>query len=131
MAEEINLDTLVKVFLKMRDARSAMKAAFDREYKALGEKQLRIETEILRQFNEHQLQNVKTEHGVAYREASRYFKAEDSEAYWQWAREHDYSDAFGKTPKRSFILDWMKENGGALPPGVSSTAEDNIVIRKK
>jgi hypothetical protein len=131
MADEITIDTLVKVFLKMRDARAAMKKTFDAEYKLLGDKQQRIEVEILRRFNLHKLQNVKTEHGVAYREAERFFKAEDREAYWAWARDNDYADAFSKTPKRRFILDWMEENGGTLPPGVSSIAEDHIVIRKK
>lgn len=132
MADEINMEVLVKVYLKMRDARTAMKAAFDREYKALGDKQQRVENEILRRFNSlgPEVKNIKTSYGLAYREAERFFKAEDPDKYWQWAREHDYSEAFGKTPKRSFILDWMKENNGALPPGISSTAEDRIKIRK-
>lgn len=126
-----SIDKLVQVFLKIRDARAVMKAQYDREYAKLGEQQERIEAELLRMFNEmgQGIKNVKTAFGTAYREPEWRFQANDHGAYWQWARENDFADAFEHRVGQRFVKDYMDTNNGDLPPGVSGRGVDRIRVR--
>lgn len=70
MAKITELDdgSLLKLFIGLRDRRSARKAAYDVDDAGDKDKQNKIETDFLRRFNERGIDNVSSrEIGTAYR----------------------------------------------------------------
>lgn len=116
-----SIDTakLVKVYVKMRDARAAKKKAFEAEDRRIGDQQDQIENELLRFLNDNTMESVRTSHGTFYRKEEVVPNGSDWDAFYAWVKENDAFDAFERRIKATFVKTFMEEHAGGLPPGVS------------
>lgn len=126
----MDADKLVKVYTKIRDERSRRKKVFDDEDKALKAKQERIEAELLRFLNENKLDNSRTDSGMFYRQLDILPAGSDWEAFYEWVAKEGAFDALERRIKKGFISDYMEENDGDLPPGVSVNKRYVLRVRR-
>lgn len=126
----MDADKLVKIYTKIRDARTAAKRVFDEQDKELKAKQERIEAELLRFLNENKLDNSRTEHGLFYRQVDVLPAGSDWEAFYDWVAKEGAFDALERRIKKGFITEYMETHDGDLPPGVSVNKRYVLRVRR-
>jgi hypothetical protein len=115
----MDMATLVKAHVAIRDKREELTKEFNQTDKDLKEKQERLEAEMLRFMQESGSDSIRTEAGTIYRQESVKPAASDWAAFYDWVKQHDAFDALEKRIKAKFVKDYMDENDGETPPGVS------------
>ena len=76
------------MFIKIRDARSALKAKFDEEDDALKDKLDTIRQALLEHCKEHEVESVRTAAGIFYRSVKRRYWTSDWESMHKFILEH-------------------------------------------
>lgn len=120
----------VKAYLKLRDARTALKREYEEADLKLTQQQERIEKALLHHLNETKTNSVATDYGTFYRQEVVTPTGSDWEAFYDWVKKNDAFDALEKRIKKTFITEYMEEHKGAIPPGVSVYREYVVRIRR-
>ncbi len=115
----VDLNRIVKVHLKIRDARQALSRQFDLEDGELKAKQERLETEMLKFLLDNKTDSFKTTSGTVFKQEEIQPSVPDWDALFTWIKNEDAFDALERRVKKKFIKDYMEEHKGAVPPGVS------------
>lgn len=126
----MDINKLVKVYTKIRDARKALADTFAKEDSGLKTQQTRIEGELLRFLQESKLDSVRTDSGTFYRQEDITPRGDDWEAFYAWVKEHDAFDALERRIKKTFVKEYMEGHEGAIPPGVTVFREYVVRIRR-
>jgi flagellar basal body-associated protein FliL len=67
MANEVPVEKLVKVYIKMRDKHTELLHAFQEQENALKEKMAKVKTALLDHCKEHNVESVRTAEGLFFR----------------------------------------------------------------
>jgi hypothetical protein len=126
----VTVDRAVKAYIKMRDRRSALKAAFEREDNVIKAQQEQVEGFLLAQLQSIGGKSIATEHGTVYQDISIKPSCQDWNSFYAFVREHDAFDLMEQRLGRNAIAKYMKDNEGRLPPGVSVFKEATVKIRR-
>lgn len=124
------LDRFTKVYIKIRDKRAELKAAFDKEDSDLKLKQESLENAMLAQMNATGAKSVRTDFGTVYRQEEVKPSASDWDSLYRWIKENDAFDALERRVKKTFVTEYMETHDGALPPGVSVHREFVVRVRR-
>jgi hypothetical protein len=129
-AEQVKLDKVTETYVKIRDARSVLK----KEYEAKdGELKAQLETLdgfLLGRLQDLGVESVRTKHGTVYQSVTIKPSCGDWGAFGDWIIENNVIDALERRVKKSFIADYMADNKGSLPPGISVQQEYTVTIRR-
>ena len=127
------LSKFVKVFIKMRDARAALKAEFERKDEVIKAQQEKVHDYLLGELNKlgDGAQSITTEFGTVYRDVEIKPSCQDWAIFWSFMRENDMLELMEKRLGRNAIKKYMDENEGRLPPGISVFKEATVKIRRK
>jgi len=126
----VDTEKLVQVYLRIRQKRSELAKQFKDADDDLKKKQSRLETELLRFLQDNKQESVRTAAGTFYRQEDIKPAGSDWDAFYKWVRENDAFDALERRIKKGFVVDYMEENDGELPPGVSVYREYLVRVRK-
>ena len=126
----MDTEKLVQVYLRIRQKRSELAKQFKDADDDLKKKQSRLETELLRFLQDNKQESVRTAAGTFYRQEDIKPAGSDWDAFYKWVRENDAFDALERRIKKGFVVDYMEENDGELPPGVSVYREYLVRVRK-
>lgn len=122
-------DRLVKTVLKIRARIADVNTEYDAILRGLKEQKKTVEREILRRLQERGATQTKTEHGTCFISEVVQFTIADEEAYGRFVLQQNDYEFYQKRPKQEHVLAWMKDNEGALPPGLSVFREYEINTR--
>ena len=126
----VTVDTMVKVYTRVRDKRAELKAAFDEEDKALQAQLDKVKQGLLEYCKEHGVESVRTAHGLFYRTVKTRYWTSDWESMHKFIMEHSLPEFFEKRLNQSAVKEFLEENPELLPPGLNVDAEYNISVRK-
>jgi hypothetical protein len=121
---------MVKAYLKLRDARTALKRQFEEQDTALKTKMTRLEAEMLRLLQSTNSDSISTELGIFYRQEEITPTGSDWDAFYKWVATNDAFDALERRIKKTFIKEYMETHEGGIPPGVSVYREYAIRVRR-
>ena len=128
---EVTWDRMVKAYVKMRDARHALKAEFERKDKELRDNQEQLEAFMLGSMNTTGVTSLRTPHGTAYRTETMVPAGSDWTAFYAWVRETNGFDFLFRRIKADAVKDYMDQHEGEVPPGVSVYSKYGVTIRRK
>ena len=126
----MNYEKIISAYIKIRDARAALKRKFEEEDADLKSKQDRLGAELLRVLNDMGVSSIKTNAGLFYKEKDIKPSVSDWDALYRFIRENDAFEALERRVKKKFVMDYMEENDGATPPGVSTITEYSVTVRR-
>ena len=126
----VTVDTMVKVYTRVRDKRAELKAAFDEEDKALQAQLDKVKQGLLDYCKEHGVESVRTAHGLFYRTVKTRYWTSDWESMHKFIMEHGLPEFFEKRLNQSAVKEFLEANPELLPPGLNVDAEYNISVRK-
>lgn len=128
--QPVSLDRFAKAYVKLRDARSAAKKVWEEADLALKLKQERLEVEMLKFLNDHQIESMRTAAGTVYRQEEIQPSCADWTALYAWIAENDAFDCLERRVKKTFVKEYMEQHNGERPPGVNVMREYVVRVRR-
>lgn len=126
----MDMNKAVTAYVRLRDARSALRHRFDEEDTALKEKQAMIEAALLNELNTLNADSMKTPAGTFYRQEEMRPSGSDWDAFYRWVKENDAFEFLEKRITKTAVKEYMELNDGAMPPGVSVHREFVVRVRR-
>lgn len=125
----IETDRLVRTFIRIRDRRGENKRAFEVVDEELKKKQRRIENELLRRAQEQGVEGFKTAGGTTYVAEERHVSIADSDEFQSFVNETGDLLFYEQRPSLGHIMEYQKEHGDVLPPGIRMFREFRMRVR--
>jgi hypothetical protein len=126
----VDLDKLTQIYIKIRDARSDNKRAFETQDKELEEQMQTLSSQMLDTCKDMNADSIRTPHGTIIRTVkSRYWTA-DWDSMYDFIEKHG---AFGLLEKRlhqTNLKDFLSENPDVLPMGLNVESEYTVSVRR-
>jgi hypothetical protein len=125
-----NLDVLTGVYIKIRDARTALKAEFTTQDSVLQEQMDLLEANMLDACKDLNASSIKTPHGTIIRSVKSRYWTNDWDSMYTFIKEQG---AFGLLEKRlhqTNMKEFLVENPDLLPMGLNVESEYTVVVRR-
>lgn len=127
-------DKLVRVYIKMRAARSAIKEEYDTKDDRLKEDMKKIEIELLDRAHKQGVEGFTTADGTTYIAEEVHASIEDSDSFFTFLEAPTTEDPYAfyeQRPSLKRIKEYQKDHEGAPPPGIRLFREDRMRVRAK
>ena len=125
-----NLDLLAGVYIKIRDARTTLKAEFTMQDSVLQEQMDLLETNMLDACKNLNASSIKTPHGTIIRSVKSRYWTNDWDSMYTFIKEQG---AFGLLEKRlhqTNMKEFLVENPDLLPMGLNVENQYTVVVRR-
>lgn len=129
-ATEADLNSLAAVYIKMRDARDAVRRKAEADEKEITEQMDLIEQEMLEVCKALGADSIRTQHGTIIRSVKSRYWTNDWDSMYRFIKEHD---AFGLLEKRlhqTHMKEFLEENPNLFPAGVNVENSYSVVVRR-
>ena len=125
-----NLDMLANVYIKIRDARTTLKAEFTTQDSVLQEQMDLLEANMLDACKDLNASSIKTQHGTIIRSVKSRYWTNDWDSMYTFIKEQG---AFGLLEKRlhqTNMKEFLVENPDLLPMGLNVESEYTVVVSR-
>jgi len=130
MAEDIAVERLVRVYLKMRATHAELLADFKKRDDELKANMAKVKAALLGYCKEHGVESVRTESGLFYRTVKKRFSTNDWESFGKFVIEHGATDLYEKRLHQENTKQFLEEHPELLPPGLNVDSEYSITVKK-
>jgi len=127
---EITADKLVGAYLKLRNRRSQMLAAFEAEDNELKAQQDMISDKLLEMCKEVGADSLRTAHGTVSKTVKTRYWTNDWGSMYDFVKEHDALHLLEQRIHQTNIKKFLEENPETLPVGLNSDSKYSVTIRK-
>ncbi len=127
----MKLDDLVGTFIKIREKKAKLKAAYEEEVAKYNEAADRIENILLAKFAEMGVESIKTTKGTAYQSIRTSATMGDWDSFREFCERQDdpYQYIERRVSKDAVVA--YKQATGELPPGVNWSETRTVGFRAK
>ena len=130
MTETIDINRLVKAFVKMRDKKAELAAAFKAEDDAISAQMDAVKRALLDYCKENGVESARTESGMFYRTVRSKFWTNDWEQMGAFIIEHKCPELLEKRIHQGNMQTFLQENPDLRPAGLSVASEYTITVKK-
>lgn len=124
-------EKLTKVFLKIRDKRAELKAAFDEEDKVLKDKQEKVKDALLSFCKDNDVDSVKTSAGTFFRTVKTRYWTNDWDAMNSFISQHSVPEFYEKRLNQTAVREFINEElDGEVPECINVSSEYQVSVRK-
>lgn len=136
MTEEIKglYPRLIRTYIKIRDARSEAKAAWEEEDRKLESQLNVIKESMLEYFKQPENEgatNFSSEDGMFIRTTKTKYFTDDWTSFHEFIVEEKVPELLEKRVAQGAMKQYLEENPDKLPKGLNTTTEYTISVRKK
>lgn len=124
--EEVPLDKLAKIYIKIRTARAALEA----QDKELKDKQEQIKYAIKDRMLELNVESLRTEQGTLTLTKKVRYSTTDWEAMSKFILDNGLIDLIEKRIAQGNMARFLEENPDKLPPTLNISSEYDVAVRK-
>jgi len=126
----MNVDKLVSVFIKIRDAREEAKREWEKIDSEFVTKLDLINQELLSICKNTGADSIKTKDGTAFRTIKSKYWTNDWERFYDWMFEHNVPEVLERRIHQTNIKQFLAENPDMLPPGLNVDNAYHITVRR-
>jgi len=130
MSDEIGADKLVKVFVKIRDAREALARKYEEDDGALKEQLETIKFELLEKCKLIGADSLKTQFGTVTRSVKIRYWSSDWGSMHEFCKEHDTLDLMERRISQGNMKTFLKDNPDIKIPGLNSDSFYDVTVRR-
>jgi hypothetical protein len=131
MDNQIPVERLVKVYLKMRDAHTAMLHEFQEKENAIKDQMAKVKAALLDHCKEHNVESVRTTEGLFFRTVKQSYWTNDWESMGKFVVENNVPEILEKRLHQGNIKQFLEENPTLLPPGLNVDSQYSVTVRRK
>ena len=124
------LDLLAKVYLKIRGKLGEITKVYETEAEALKAKQQEVAMAMKDIMQGTGQKTAKTDHGTIILSTKTRYIAQDWDAMKRFIIDHDAVDLLEKRIAQSNMAQFLEENPGLVPPGLNTSSEYDVSVRK-
>jgi len=124
-------DALTRTYIKIRDKRAELKAAFEEQDTVLEAQINAIKSELLDYCKSQNIDSVRTQAGTFYRTIKTRYWTNDWDSMNKFILEHEVPQFYEKRLNQTVMKQFLEENPDVLPPGLNVDSEYVITVRKK
>jgi len=128
--ETIPLDKLVKIYRKLRTRMTALTQEYDTQAEVLKAQQEEVKNANKEQMKAMGVTSVRTTEGTAVMSVKTRYYTQDWDSFKQFVLDNHALELFEKRIAQSNMAQFLEENPGVVPPGLNSTSEFDISVRK-
>lgn len=128
--EAIPLDKLVKIYRKLRSRMTELTQEYDTQAEVLKGQQDEIKNAIKEQMKAMGVTSVRTTEGTAVMSVKTRYTTQDWDSFKKFMIEHEAIDLLEKRIAQTNMAQFLEENPGVVPPGLNSSSEYDISVRK-
>ena len=121
---------LSQIYLKIRDARTELKAKYDEEDKKLEEQMDLIEARLLEICKDNDANSIKTEAGTVMRRVATRYWTNDWDSMYNFVKENDAYGLLERRVHQGNMKQFLEENPDKFPPGMLLDSEYKITVRR-
>lgn len=129
--ENISVDKLTRIYIKIRDKRAKLSAEFKQEDDSLKAQQDKVKRALLDYCKEQDVESVRTNAGLFYRTVKKRYWTSDWESMHKFILEHEVPEFLDKRLNQTNVKQFLEENPDLLPQGLNVDSEYAISVRKK
>ena len=126
----VSVSRLVKIYVKMRDAKAAIKHEMEDKIAAIDVQMRTVATELKTRAQAEGVKGFKTEFGTVYMATAFKTSCQDWGVFYKWIEETGNLDFLERRISSAKVQDYMSEHNGELPPGVSVFKELEARVRR-
>jgi hypothetical protein len=128
--ETIPLDRLAKIYRKIRAEIAELTQEYDTKVEALKAQQDEIKNAMKDMMKTMGVTSVRTAQGTVVLSVKTRYNTQDWDSFKKFVIEHDAVDLLEKRIAQTNMSQFLEENPGLVPPGLNSTSEYDISVRK-
>ena len=131
MSEEaIPLDKLAKVYRKLRGKISELTQAYDTQVEILKAQQDEIKNAMKDQMKALGVTSVRTPEGTVVLSVKTRYSTQDWDEFKKFVLANEALELLEKRIAQTNMAQFLEENPGSMPPGLNSSSEYDISVRK-
>ena len=129
--QQIPVEKLVKIYLKMRGKHDELLQQFKQEEEALKDQMTKIKGALLDHCKEHNVESVRTTEGLFFRTTKQSYWTNDWESMGKFVVEHQAPELFEKRLHQGNVKHFLEEHPELLPPGLNVESQYSVTVRRK
>jgi len=130
MADDISVDKLVSVFIKIRDARDEEERAWEQRKADFNEQLELINQQLLEICKSTDADSIRTAHGTVIRTVKSRYWTNDWEHFHKFMLEWEAPELLEKRIHQSNMKQFLEDNPGTLPTGLNVDSAYSITVRR-
>jgi hypothetical protein len=127
----IPTDKLVKIYIKMRDKRSEIKAAFEQEDAAIKAQMEVVESKLLETCKVAGANSINTGVGTVIRSVQTRYWTSDWESMHQFIMENQAPELLERRISQTTMKEFITNHPDKLPKGLNADSKYVITVRRK
>jgi guanylate kinase len=125
----MNIDLIIDRYVKLRDKKAVLKAAFDASVADITTAMTRCENVILEEINTQGVESVRTAYGTAFKSVFTSVTTADGEMFLKFCVDNDRMDLLEKRPNKTAVEEYKSVNDD-LPPGINYRQAVSLSVRR-
>lgn len=126
----MDANTLVKVYVKIRDAKAAKVKEMEAEVAALDEQLQTIESELLELCKTTGQDGGKTQFGSFRRSVKTRYWTSDWDSMYRFIKEHDMPELLERRVSQTTFKEFLQENPDKMPEGMNVDSRYAITVTR-
>lgn len=126
----MDANELVKVYIKIRDAKAVKTAELEAEIKALQDQMDIVEQELLEICKTTGQDGGKTQFGSFTRSVKTRYWPSDWDAMYRFIKEHDAPELLERRVSQTNFKEFLQANPDKLPEGMNVESKYSITVRR-
>ena len=128
--DDLSVNKLTKIYLKIRDARSELSKKFKAEDAVLVEQMDVIEKQLLEACNENEAKSINTEAGLVMRGVDTQYMTSDWDSMYKFIKDNDAIGLLKQSLHQSNMKQFLDEYPDKFPPGMLVNSKYKITVRR-
>ena len=126
----ITIDRLAGAYVKLRDKRSEIKAAYEAEDKLLKDKMDVLKRSMLKTCTDLNADSIRTAHGTVIRGVKTRYWTSDWDKMHAFIMEHNLPQLLENRIAQKNMKQFLEENPDEMPEGLNKDNEYDITVRR-
>ena len=127
----VNVEQLVKAYIKMRDARQHLQREFDEADDRIKQQQDAVQQALLELCKETGTDGLKTSAGTVTRTVKTRYWTSDWNSMKNFIKENDAFELLEQRVHQTNMKSFLEENPNLMPPGMNIDSRYTITVRRK
>jgi hypothetical protein len=131
MDNQVPVEKLVKIYIKMREKHAEMSHEFKEKESALKTQMEKVKAALLEFCKENEIDSVRTAEGLFFRTVKQSYWTNDWEAMGKFIVEHQAPELLEKRLNQGNMKQFLEEHPDLLPPGLNVDSQYSVTVRRK
>ena len=127
---DVSAEKLAEVYVKIRDARAALKEKFEAEDSTMKAQQDMLAEKMLELCKDIDADSIRTTAGTIIRKVDTRYWTTDWDSMYQFIEEHNAYPLLEKRLHQTNMKQFLEENPDLLPIGLQADSKYTIVVRR-